>query len=85
MKACEEYIEKIVLSLDGELSEQEEKALEAHLAVCEGCRCLYRTYRNLDAGIQAMELEPPEGLVKASCRRSGWSRRKPDPFTISSG
>lgn len=80
MKACEEYIEKIVLSLDGELSEQEEKALEAHLGVCEGCRCLYRTYRNLDAGIQDMELEPPEGLVKSVMQEIRLEQEKTRPI-----
>ena len=65
MKPCEEYVEKILLSLDGELSQAEEQALQAHLAACPGCKCLYETYRHIDLGIQEGEEEPPEGLSRA--------------------
>jgi anti-sigma factor RsiW len=65
MKACEAYIEQMILSLDGELSPQAEQKLQEHLAGCEGCRSLYKAYQEIDQGIAEMEEEPPEGLVRA--------------------
>jgi anti-sigma factor RsiW len=65
MKACEAYIEQMILSLDGELSPEEEQKLQEHLAGCEGCRSLYKAYQEIDQGIAEMEEEPPEGLVRA--------------------
>ena len=65
MKACENYIEKIMESVDGMLSEAEEQALQAHLAQCEGCRGLYESYQNIQDGILSMEEDAPEGLTRA--------------------
>ncbi len=65
MNPCEEYLELMMLSLDGTLEQPREAELQAHLSCCDGCRSLYETYQNIDAGIQAMEEEPPEGLTKA--------------------
>jgi hypothetical protein len=65
MKACEAYIEQMIMSLDGELSPQEEQKLQEHLAGCEGCRSLYKAYQEIDQGVNEMEEEPPEGLVRA--------------------
>lgn len=79
MNACEEYIEKMILSLDGGLSEQEELALQAHLAVCEGCRCLYETYRNIDMGILGMEEAPPEGLTRSVMQEIRLEKEKARP------
>lgn len=65
MKPCTDYIEKILSSIDGQLSDSEEQELQAHLAVCEGCRSLYSAYKEIDLGISAGEEEAPEGLSQA--------------------
>lgn len=65
MSACAEYIEQILLSVDQGLDDEQEKQLQEHLAVCDGCRSLYMTYQNIQSGINAMEEEPPEGLAGA--------------------
>lgn len=65
MSACENQIEKILLSIDGELDDIQEKELQEHLAVCDGCRSLYLTYQNIQKGINDMNEEAPEGLTRS--------------------
>lgn len=69
MNACDAYLDKIMLSVDGELSEQEEKSLQAHLAVCDRCRSLYSAYREIQSGIIQMDETPPENLSESVMRR----------------
>ena len=80
MKACENYIERIMDSIDGVLSEQEEQALQAHLASCEGCRGLYQAHRNIQDGILGMEEEAPENLSRAVMSAIRQEKEKSSPL-----
>ena len=80
MKACESYIEKIMDSIDGLLNERDEQALQAHLAVCEGCRGLHESYRNIQDGILDLEEEPPDGLSGAVMSAIRQEKEKSSPI-----
>lgn len=65
MEECERWTEQLSARLDGELSPEEERELEAHLAVCPSCRALAKQLEALDAGLQALEEVPaPEGFAR---------------------
>lgn len=88
MSACDAYLEKLLLSVDGELSSEEEEALQAHLKVCDRCRCLYSAYRDVQCGIVEMDETPPETLSASVMRqirrekRSGKRSIKNYRFTL---
>ncbi len=65
MQACEEYIDLIMRSIDGETTGQEETSLQMHLMSCPGCNALYDSYRMIDDGIYAAQEEPPAALTDA--------------------
>ena len=65
MEECERWTEQLSARLDGELSPEEERELEAHLAVCPSCRALAKQLEALDAGLQDLEEVPaPEGFAR---------------------
>ncbi len=73
--SCEEYRSMISCAVDGELSEEEKRALEAHLSDCEDCRAYREALGALTEELQALP-EPPAELknrvmdsVKAELRR----------------
>lgn len=68
MSACEEYLDRIMRSIDGETTPQEEAELQAHLSSCEPCRTLYQCYQAVDQGILTTEEEPPKQLHSAIMR-----------------
>ena len=59
---CEEVLELLSAKLDGELDPQTDAALSRHLETCEECRRIWEVYREMDAGIAALEAEPPAEL-----------------------
>ena len=65
MKACEEYVALMMLSMDGEASQEELNALHDHLEKCDACRALYERYLEIDAAISETEVEPPDQLHAA--------------------
>ena len=65
MKACEEYVALMMLSMDGEVSQEELNALHDHLEKCGACRALYERYLEIDAAISKTEVEPPDQLHAA--------------------
>lgn len=65
MKACEEYAVLMMLSMDGEASQEELEALHAHLEECDACHALYERYLEIDTAIKEAEVEPPEQLHTA--------------------
>ena len=79
MKACEEYVALMMLSMDGEASQEELNALHAHLDECEACRILYESYMVVDAAVQATEEEPPEQLTAAIMRSIEHETTKKQP------
>ena len=46
---CEEAMELLSGSIDGENTPEEERRLQAHLAECPACRALLEAYRAVDA------------------------------------
>lgn len=80
MKACENYIDMILESVDGALSESAEQALQEHLSSCEGCCVLYESYLNIQNGILDMEEEVPEGLSGAVMGAIRQEKEKSSPI-----
>lgn len=75
-------VSMLIQSVDGELSEQEEQVLQAHLTHCEHCRSLYLSYRNIQQGIIELEEEPPEQLKNAVMNRIRMDQEKKRPIYI---
>ena len=65
MRACEEYVTLMMLSMDGEASQEELNALHDHLEKCDACRALYEQYLEIDAAMNESEVESPEQLHAA--------------------
>lgn len=65
MKACEEYVTLMMLSIDGEASREEADSLHAHLEECTACRALYAQYMSIDEALKGAAEEPPEQLHTA--------------------
>lgn len=59
---CEDALALLSGHLDGENTQEEEQALLAHLQVCDECRALLSAFEEVDAGVLALEAEPPQGL-----------------------
>lgn len=64
MTTCEQYREWISAALDGELSDGQQKELNAHLEVCPDCRAMAEAFQNLSALISEGQEEPPEELKR---------------------
>ena len=78
MEECERWTEQLSARLDGELSPEEERELEAHLAVCPSCRALAKQLEALDAGLQDLEEAPaPEGFARGVMDRIAAEEKKP--------
>jgi hypothetical protein len=89
----DEYLELCALSTAGELSEEEQKSLERHLAVCASCRKALRQYQALvDEGISGVgasrleemgETDPGPGWSEEAAEkafRQQWGRKgRPGP------
>ncbi|MDQ5824093.1 MAG: zf-HC2 domain-containing protein [Chloroflexota bacterium] len=65
---CGEIRPLISAYLDGEVTPEERKSVERHLATCEGCRQVLSEYRAIGSDLRAMPVPmPPVGL-----RRDVW-------------
>lgn len=58
MTACEKYQELISAMLDGELTEIECKAVQAHIALCDRCRAMYEIFAGMDVILAETEEIP---------------------------
>ena len=58
---CEEYRAMISCAVDGELTEEEQRQLDAHLMACEDCRVYRNALRSLSEALQA-PVEAPAAL-----------------------
>jgi len=58
MTVCEKYQELISGMLDGELTEAEYTAVQAHIALCDRCRAMYEAFMELDAVLAEAEEVP---------------------------
>ena len=58
---CEEYRAMISCAVDGELTEEEQRQLDAHLMACEDCRVYRNALRSLSEALQT-PVETPAAL-----------------------
>jgi hypothetical protein len=66
---CEEAVRHLPLLAYGELSFDEEEALEQHLESCAGCRREHERVNKLQQAIDREEVDVPAGLI-TDCRRN---------------
>jgi hypothetical protein len=66
---CGKYRDMIDRLLDRDLSEEEEKALRAHMESCGDCRRVYDAYRAIADALETDLAEPPEDLLPGIRRR----------------
>ena len=75
---CEKALELISLRLDGMMTEEEERALDAHLEGCAPCRSLLLDLTALRDAMPEEE-EPPEGFLDGVMERVRESKTVPFP------
>ena len=64
MKKCEEFAPLLSAYFDGELTEEENAAVRAHLSECEDCRARLDEYAQLSGAMLALgEEDVPEGFT----------------------
>ncbi len=68
---CDRALELLSLELDGELTPEEKRELEGHLAACGECRGAAEELRQLRALLPELEEEVPDGLHQAIMDRIG--------------
>lgn len=77
MNDCAYYEEQISALLDHMLSEEEERALRAHLEQCDRCRVLYQELAALSGALFALRQEPPPDFAQEIGRKaSAYKRRR---------
>lgn len=65
MASCDPYLELLSARLDGMTTSEEERELEAHLAVCPACRALESQLAAIHAAFPELEEIPaPEGFAQ---------------------
>lgn len=74
MEHCERYTVLLSARLDGELTLEEEQALEAHLDQCPDCRALASRLTAIHSAFPELEEVPaPENFAKGVMDRVRWS------------
>lgn len=76
---CEQALEALSARLDGELTEEESGALEAHLAACPSCRALAQELARLSLDVGQAWEEPPEGFRGRVLARAAEEPRRAVP------
>ena len=66
MAECREWMQQISASLDGELTPEEEQALQAHLAECQDCRTAMALLRSMTKVMREDTVQPPEKLAEGT-------------------
>ena len=70
MSGCERALDLIGLRLDGPLSPEEQRKLDAHLEQCPACRAAARELEELEGAlVQLGECDPPPQLVSGVMER----------------
>lgn len=59
---CEKYLDQMSAALDGELTAEERRELDSHLAVCPECAELFRTLSQNANAARGLDCELPAGL-----------------------
>ena len=62
MTDCAKYQEMISAMLDGELTSEQQRELEEHLALCPECRAMHTAFLSLSEAVAEEILPVPEGL-----------------------
>ena len=81
MRSCDEIVELISASLDGELCAAEQAALDEHIACCPACSALLDDLRALHTAVADLEEVPaPTGFAEAvmSAIAAETEQKKPD-------
>ena len=63
MSTCEKVREQLSMLLYGELSFDEEGAVDTHLESCAECRAALERERDLHAAFDQVEIEPSASVV----------------------
>ncbi len=66
---CKIYGPLLHCLLDGEVTEEERAAAEAHLAACPACAARYQELESVHLALQALEVPVPEGLRERTMAR----------------
>jgi len=76
---CERIAEALIPYLDGRASKAEQRAVEAHAAVCEACKARISEFRRLSVVLDELPRIEPSGAFDAHVRqriadepRAGW-------------
>ena len=59
---CDKYLELMSAALDGELTAEEHRELDSHLAVCPECAQLYQNLSGQTAALRELDCEVPADL-----------------------
>jgi hypothetical protein len=78
MTNCSDIRVQLPLLLYGELSFDEEEAVEAHLDVCPGCRAALEHERELSAVFDQVAVEPSPALLR-ECRENLFAKIAAEP------
>ena len=76
MRDCSEYDIMLSARLDGELSEDEERELEEHLAACPECRKYLRLLETVRDGLKEDLPAPPDTLRQGIMYKVGLERKR---------
>lgn len=83
MGSCDEILELISAALDGPLSEADQAALDAHLAICPACSALFQELSALHTAASALEEVPaPEGFAAAVMARVSAEAEQEQPDRV---
>lgn len=79
---CEDSLEQISRGLDGDLTAQEQAALEEHLAACPQCRALARELTELHQLMGELEETPAPDTLAPSVMAAIRREKKPVPLGL---
>ncbi len=79
---CEDSLEQISRGLDGDLTPQEQTALEEHLAACPQCRALARELTELHQLMGELEETPAPDTLAPSVMAAIRREKKPVPLGL---
>lgn len=85
---CEEALILLSGHIDGQNTAEEELQLQEHLQACASCRKILKAYEEIDAGVAALEEEPPEALMRGvmdTIEANPARRRQKRRFWLGSG
>lgn len=82
MRTCEEILDLISLRLDGELTPEQELALEEHLASCPACRALADDLAGIHSVMPGMNVPTPAYIMEHVMERIKGEEAAVIPFPV---